>query len=84
MILGDDGINLSLATRFNLTTTVMSLVNTPSVSDISPTSDPLVAGADNITGGVGNAVIIGDHGAITQVAGRTAQLCTAVSTYRGS
>ena len=85
-IYGDDGINLDLSKRLDLSTQIISVVNAPTGTEVPATRDLLTAGADTIFGGAGRDIIIGDHGVISQVAGTNRVLTTGsvtqVSTVR--
>ena len=76
IVLGDDGFNLNLSARLDLSTQVLLTVNAPSPTDDQLTSDKLIAGSDSITGGNGNDIVIGDHGIVTQIPGTNRILTT--------
>ena len=81
-IYGDDGFNLDLSKRLNLSTQILLLVNSPGAGDDPNTHDNLAAGNDTITGDGGNDIIFGDHGVIGEAAGTNRILAVGNSTVR--
>ena len=77
IVFGDSGFNLDLSRRISLASQVLLVTATTAPTDDKLSSDKLVAGADQITGGTGNEVIIGDLGTVTQIPGVDAILSTA-------
>ena len=77
IILGDDGVNLDLSTRFSLSSHVVSFASAPAAGDDAKTHDALKAGNDILwADGAGGAIVVGDHGLVTQVAGTNSLLTT--------
>ncbi len=76
VILGDDGFNLDLSTRLSLAPQALRIVSKGDAKDTAFTGDALTAGADSITAGTGNEIVIGDHGLITRTAGSASILTT--------
>ena len=77
IIFGDSGFNLNLSKRISLASQVLLVTATTAPTDDKLTSDKLITGADTITGGTGNEIIIGDLGTVTQIGGLDAILSTA-------
>ncbi|MGE4044330.1 MAG: hypothetical protein AB7F35_05720 [Acetobacteraceae bacterium] len=69
VVSGDDGFNLDLSKRLDLSTQVLLVAIDVAAADHPATRDFLIGGADTIKGGDGIDVIIGDHGPVTQAAG---------------
>lgn len=66
-IYGDSGFNLDLSTRLDLSTQVLTVVNSPDdLNDNLDTADQLTVGSDTIDGGAGDDIILSDKGEIAQ------------------
>ncbi|MGO0307869.1 LEPR-XLL domain-containing protein [Endozoicomonas acroporae] len=66
-IYGDSGFNLDVATRLDLSTQILTVVNDADLlNDNLDTADQLTVGSDTIDGGEGNDIILSDKGEIVQ------------------
>ena len=76
-IYGDAGFNVDISTRLDLSTQILTVVNTADTLNDNPeTADTLTSGNDTIDGGDGNDIIFGDKGEITQETGTNRILTT--------
>ena len=79
---GDDGFDLELSAILGLTPRVVQLV-TEAVPGGPSTADPLGAGSDELYGGTGADVLLGDHGRVDQITGFVRTLGTSTSLVGG-
>jgi hypothetical protein len=82
-VYADDGFNLDLRRRLSVVTAMLAanpatapqillVAHAPGTTDFAVTADALTAGADDLRGGTGDDILLGDHGRIDQRPGPTA------------
>ena len=64
---GDSGFNIDLSQRLSLATEVLTVVTVANPVNDGANADDLAVGNDTIDGGIGDDILFGDHGIITQI-----------------